>query len=172
MARIDVYGLTTDECRLLRAIALKKYGKASVSLLAKKTLLSLLEEYPHQDIDFVLGMSEDKKRTTLRLPLNDRTKLETLSAEHNTSINDFIRNIVQGYLYKNPVLSKGEVDMLYQSNGQLLRIGRNINQIARQLNAMEGVSLTSDHITKLHTFIDEHTKKVGDVLLANRRRFS
>ncbi len=39
------------------------------------------------------------------------------------------------------------------------------------INAMEGVSLTSDHIAKLHPFIDDHTQRVGDVLLANRRRF-
>ena len=42
--KIDVYGLADAEIEALREIALKKYGKASVSLLAKKLLQEQLND--------------------------------------------------------------------------------------------------------------------------------
>ena len=60
--------------------------------------------------------------------------------------------------------------MLYQSNYQLLLIGRNINQIARRLNAGENVSLSSQQITDLKNFIDVHIGKVNHLLQIHRRR--
>ena len=49
-------------------------------------------------------------------------------------------------------------------------IGRNINQIARHLNAGESVSLTVQHIIELKQIIEQHTEKVGQVLLTHRKR--
>ena len=84
--------------------------------------------------------------------------------------NAFIVSIVRNYLEKTPVLTAAEVEALYQSNTQLLRIGRNLNQITKQLNSLEGGSITSEQITALKNIIDAHTEKVGSLLLANKRR--
>ena len=56
------------------------------------------------------------------------------------------------------MLSTTEVEILHQSNYQLVSIGRNLNQIARQLNMGEGVSLTSEQINALSQFIRQHTQ--------------
>jgi hypothetical protein len=58
-----------------------------------------------------------------------------------------------------------------QSNYQLLRIGRNLNQIARQLNAGEAANLSTVKIGQLHQFIEKHTSTVHEVLRTNKRRF-
>ena len=62
--KIDVYGLTTDEIQQLRQIAKERYGKASVSLLAKKLLQAQIRqteiENTHEEQLF--------ERLTLRLP--------------------------------------------------------------------------------------------------------
>ncbi len=169
MAKIDVYGLTDEQCSQLRNVALQRFGKGSVSLLAKNILLEVIQT---EFTPIVLeGSLVDKKRIPIRLVSKDYDYLKKYAARHGITPNMMAVSIIRSYITKHPNLSAKEIEVLYQSNGQLLRIGRNINQIARQLNAMEGVNLTSDHIAKLHTFIDDHTKKVGDVLLANRRRF-
>lgn len=65
-----------------------------------------------------------------------------------------------------------EVEVLYQSNYQLLSIGRNLNQVARQLNMGESASITSEHIKELTRIIKQNTEKVADVLRTNRKRLA
>ncbi|MBP6860758.1 MAG: plasmid mobilization relaxosome protein MobC [Neisseriaceae bacterium] len=167
MANFKVHGISQTDYQKLKSLAAERLGKDSVSLLAKQLLLSLLAEGDAKEVP----KAESKHRLEVKLGAHDSQYLFTASRQHGLSPNMMLVSILRGYITKHPNLSVKEIEVLYQSNGQLLRIGRNINQIARQLNAMEGVNLTSDHIAKLHTFIDEHTKRVGDVLLANRRRF-
>ncbi len=167
MANFKVHGINQTDYQKLKKLAAERLGKDSVSLLAKQLLLSLLNDCEEETVPSV----ESKHRLEVKLGANDSQYLVMASQQHGLSPNMMLVSILRGYISKHPNLSAKEIEVLYQSNGQLLRIGRNINQIARQLNAMEGVNLTSDHIAQLHTVIDEHTKKVGDVLLANRRRF-
>ena len=94
------------------------------------------------------------------------------SAQHHSSVNDVVRDIVQAYIRKHPSLSAAEVEVLYQSNYQLLSIGRNLNQVARQLNMGESASITSEHIKELTLIIKQHTEKVADVLRTNRKRLA
>ena len=168
--RIDVYGLTADEVKALRCIALKRYGKASVSLLAKKALLAMLETG-----EPVADMQPDPsgkrtRRITLNLPVRDCRYLDAAAKERHGSVNDTGRDIIQSHIRRHPFISQREADALYQSNAQLLRIGRNINQIARQMNAGENISLTTRHILDLKAFIDAHTETVARVLSNNRRQ--
>lgn len=167
--KIDVYGLTQTEQQRLKELALERFGKASVSLLAKHLLKEALKE--KGNTEQVVSDVPNHTRLEIQLIETDRAYLDELALKFGSTANMAARSILRSYISKHPNLSAKEIEVLYQSNGQLLRIGRNINQIVRQLNAMEGVNLTSDHIAQLHTVIDEHTKKVGDVLLANRRRF-
>ncbi|WP_369609000.1 plasmid mobilization relaxosome protein MobC [Snodgrassella alvi] len=50
-------------------------------------------------------------------------------------------------------------------------MGRNLNQIARQLNTGESGGITADEIRQLCTIIDKHTEVVQEVMLASNRRF-
>ena len=168
--KIDVYGLADAEIEALREIALKKYGKASVSLLAKKLLLGQLESKEEPEIK-PFEKPPGSKRITLRLPDRDRAYLRAVALQNHSSVNDVARDIIQAHFYKNPFLSNNETQTLYQSNYQLLRIGRNLNQIARQLNIGENVSITTQHIHELKAVIDAHTERVHQVLKTNRRRF-
>lgn len=167
--KIDVYGLNREELVALRKIAATRYGKASVSLLARKLLQELLEEKPEPAVEAFPQMPA-KKRITLRLPDRDCAYLMSVSEQNRSSINDTVRVIIQTHIHKTPFISKHETDALYRSNYQLLRIGRNLNQIARQLNAGENMSLTSRQIKELKAFIDVHTDRVNQVLQTQRKR--
>ena len=168
MPKIDVYGLTEEELTTLRDMAFKQYGRASVSFLAKKLLQTQLEKKEEPEPN-IFEKPKGSKRITLRLPDRDRAYLQAAALQNHSSMNDVARDIIQAHIYKTPFLSNNEVQALYQSNYQLLRIGRNLNQIARQLNAGESASLTTQHIQELSAFIDKHTEHVGQVLLANRK---
>lgn len=168
--KIDVYGLTDEELSALRELAAEKYGKASVSLLAKKLLLAQLEEKANPTIDTFPSVA-GRKRITLRLPERDRAYLTAVAEQNHSSINDAARDILQAHIHRTPFLADNEVQALYQSNYQLLRIGRNLNQIARQLNAGESAVITTQHIQELKAVIDAHTDRVNNVLSTNRKRF-
>lgn len=168
---LRVFGLDESELEALRKLAEKEYGKASVSLLAKKLLKARLE-VPEEPALVSLPPPKGSKRITVRLPEKDRAYLEAAAEQHKCSVNDIVRDIVQSHVRKHPMLSTTEVEILQQSNYQLVSIGRNLNQIARQLNMGEGVSLTSEQINALSQFIRQHTQRVSDVLRTNRKRLS
>ncbi len=145
---IRVFGLSVTELDALRELALKRYGKASVSLLAKKLLQAQLEAQAEPEM-VKLPPPKHNRRITVRLPDKDRAYLEAAAEQRRGTINDVARDIIQSHIYRHPMLSAYEADTLYQSNYQLLLIGRNINQIARRLNAGENASLNSRQITEL-----------------------
>ena len=169
MPKFDVYGLSDKEIKALRELAQKRYGKPSVSLLAKKLLQAQLET-PAEPEAVKLPPPKSRRRITVRLPDKDRAYLEAAAEQRRGSINDVARDIIQSHIYQHPMMSTYEADMLYQSNYQLLLIGRNINQIARRLNAGENVSLSSQQIADLKMVIDAHLDKVNHVLQIHRRR--
>jgi len=109
-------------------------------------------------------------RTARRRPDKPRAYREAAAAVRRGSINDVVRDIIQSHIYQHPMISAHEADALYQSNYQLLTIGRNLNQIARRLNAGENASLTGNDIAALKAYIDAHTSKVAAVLQTHRRR--
>lgn len=179
MSLLKVYGLEPPILKRLQVVAEKRLGKASVSALAKSLLLEVLGDATATTVTTPLvprpvGMADEelaKERTVIRLQAPEKQYLAAAAAQYGTSVNGLVRQIIQSYISKNPALSAAEVDALYQSNYQLLRIGRNLNQIARQLNAMEAAGITTAEIRQLADVIDRHTEQVGQLLLANRARF-
>ncbi|MBR2252678.1 MAG: plasmid mobilization relaxosome protein MobC [Neisseriaceae bacterium] len=61
---------------------------------------------------------------------------------------------------------------MQHSNYQISAIGRNLNQIAKRLNAADGVSLTTTQIKQWRAEIQEHCQQVGNVLKENRKRYT
>ncbi|MDO4997333.1 MAG: plasmid mobilization relaxosome protein MobC [Neisseria sp.] len=172
MVMIKVYGLSQDELNKLRLVAVEKTGKKSVSFLARSLLLEQISteiECKTTEVKDLEGKQE-KTRLEMKLPANVANYLEKSSLVKHMSANMVALGIIIEHMDKEPVISDYEIQALYQSNYQLLRIGRNLNQIARQMNVGESVSLTLEHIQELTTFIREHTEYVGQVLLNNRQR--
>lgn len=167
--KIDVYGLSGEQQAVLRKLAEQRLSKPSLSLLAKTLLLEQLESPPPPAIE-AYDEPPPNKRITLRLPDYDRAWLQQAAEQGRTSINQTVRDIIQSHIRDTPFYPAVTTDALYQSNYQLLRIGRNINQIARQLNAGEHTSLTTRHIEELKAVIDAHTARVNEVLQSNRKR--
>ena len=172
MSQPKIWGLTEDVKKKLKYVALVKLGKPSISGLAKHLLLKELNT-PTPNIQNGGSISQTFKKHRLELQLTpiQYNYLRTSAEQHSMTANAYAVDILNYHITHHPTLSNSEAEALYQSNYQLLRIGRNLNQIARQLNIGESSSITAEEIRQLLSFIEKHTEKVNDVMLASQKRF-
>lgn len=163
--RTYIYGLSDEQKQQLCQIAQQRYGKASISLLAKECLLNLINREPPDLPKMVETESTmGTQRVTARLPNQAIEYIKILAGHRQCTVNVAFRDIVNEYINQNPVLSNAEIQILYQSNYQLLCIGRNVNQIAKALNYSGNASISSSYIENLNQVIKNHTEKVGVIL--------
>ncbi|WP_226816500.1 CopG family transcriptional regulator [Advenella sp. FME57] len=181
--RIQVYGLTAKEYDQLKTQA-EKLGINSVSEYAKLVLSRVLSEKNCPLADFpmqaVVKISKDQEeqgeaevhwiKPSLKLNAVETAFLREAAEQADMSISAFIRLALRSHLTNTAILNNEEVRALYQSNFQLLRIGRNLNQIARAFNAQGPVELTSQKINDVMRVIDDHTHKVRDLIISNEER--
>lgn len=181
--RIQVYGLSAKEYDELKALA-ENLGIGSVSEYAKLVLSRVLSEKQSTLADFpmqaVVRISKDQEeqgeaevhwiKPSLKLNAVETAFLREAAEQADMSISAFIRLALRSHLTNTAILNNEEVRALYQSNFQLLRIGRNLNQIARAFNAQEPVDLTSQKISDVMKIIDDHTHKVRDLIVANEEK--
>lgn len=102
---IRVFGLAKADIPRLQQIAQQRYGKASVSLLAKK----LLQEQIRQPENFIEPHQQENienQRITLRLPPMQYFYLAQKAELQHSSLNDTVRNIISEYITKNPYIKQ------------------------------------------------------------------
>lgn len=166
---LKVYGLPPEAYERLSELSAQRYGKPNISLLARDLLLAGLGENKTEAVraDF---SNERKTRLELKLPHYLAQWLDTAAKQAKMSANRRALHILAEYVEQNPVLTDNEIAALYQSNVQLGAIGRNLNQIARHLNAGESASLSDRHIRELEKMIRNHTKQVSAIIRDHRQR--
>lgn len=82
--------------------------------------------------------------------------------------------LLRGQLLQQPQLGQPEMDALEQANLRLLQVGRNINQIARALNAAPHEFRAAPELAQLKLLseaIDGQARAVSALLDANHRRW-
>ncbi|WP_037587641.1 plasmid mobilization relaxosome protein MobC [Stenoxybacter acetivorans] len=168
---LKVYGIDGEMMKKLKIIA-KQKGCNGVSSLAKWLLnQACLEQNSLQAIAHGTDDEAGKYRLELKLFPDDYQYLQAVAAQQHMSANAVAVQLLRYHITKHPELSDKEEEALYQSNYQLLRIGRNLNQIARQLNSFEAGNITANEIRQLSAIIDKHTEQVSEVLHKHKRRY-
>ena len=115
---------------------------------------------------------EPRKRFEILLTVSEREALEVSAKEAGSSVRQFIVDAVRATLTHEPQYSMKEIEVLGESNYQLLAIGRNLNQIARRLNEGKYEPITVERIEELSRSLRQHAKKVSDSIGANIERWS
>ena len=161
-----VRNLNSDDYERLRYFAKAETGKASVSLLARRLLLKELALKNHA----IKPFSGQTNRVEIRLDQHDLDQLQKRALAENMTVNGYISFLMQSVLAKEPLLTTKEVEVLYQSNAQLLRIGRNINQVAKSLNTNSPTALSTQELKEIKAQIAYHTEKVGQLVRASFAR--
>lgn len=167
-----VRNLSNDEYLHLRKIALQETGTHSIAALAKKILFDkkLIKQKNQINDDVAPDLEKSSRRLEIRLTEQTKLELEELAKAEGMTLNRYIVMLLHSYTTKEPVLSTNEVDAIRKSNYQLYKIGHNLNQIAKSMNAGLPNSISNTEITKLKTVIDEHMTKVHQLIDKNYDR--
>lgn len=117
---------------------------------------------------------EGKRPIRVRLTESEYAAAELRAREEDfPTVNQWIAFAVRAALTNSPQFGQAELEALGQSNLQLLKIGRNLNQIAKHLNTHPGDMLGYDSqlVQGLAEAVRRHVRKVGDVLNASMYRW-
>jgi hypothetical protein len=113
-----------------------------------------------------------RSRIELRLTHSERAAIEPLAALLQVSVNVWIINLIRANLTRSAQLGMAELQVLGASNSQLQAIGRNLNQIARWMNANQGSAPPDrEQIEAIYQMIQKHTAQVAQVMRANVDRW-
>lgn len=178
MAKIEqliIRGVTESQKNELRQIGLERYGKASASHVVKESIRQLLADGGAAEVhayDLVdSGGEVSKSRIELRLLPGERAALERIAEACSSSPNYYVTSLLRAHLTVLPQLQGGEIELLRQSNLQLMGVARNVNQIARRLNQEGAGDVDMKLFDSIVEIIRGHVKIVTDVLDANIQRW-
>lgn len=112
-----------------------------------------------------------KKKITLTA--SEAVLAEATAAKEGFSLTKWIVALVRARLTRQAQFGQYELELLARSNMQLLAIGRNLNQMARALNAspFDRSIYKVQLIEELEDHIKAHTKTVSNVMAANAERW-
>lgn len=110
----------------------------------------------------------------IRLGRSEQVYARQLSvAQGFSSVNRWIAALVRTRLSKIPQLGQSEIEALAKSNYQLTAIGRNLNQLVKEVRQFRGG--IKDHrfaaIEQLQLEVYGHTQLVQQILKANNARW-
>ena len=111
------------------------------------------------------------QRLTLRIPAPVLEAARKHSRSKGMAISRWIVCLVQASLFKTPVMSREELLQLRECNYELAAIGRNLNQIARVLNAAptETEKLNKNLIEALQQSVSGTQNAVKNLISASRK---
>lgn len=107
----------------------------------------------------------------VRLDLHHFDVLGRLAAERHWYRGTYLANLFQAHAGRRPALCELEINAVRQVARQLADMGRNINQIAKKLNASDerrDLALAAD-FDVIRMLIDLETTAVKDLIKANMR---
>ncbi len=122
--------------------------------------------------DFEHEMSSERQRIEIRVSATEHLALKAAADREGMSVPRWLATYMRTHLTGEEHLGRAEVEALARSSQLLLALGRNINQIAYNLNQRaDSDALTSAQIAYVTDFLKEHTQAVAAVLHANSKRW-
>ncbi|CAB3752576.1 hypothetical protein [Paraburkholderia humisilvae] len=115
-----------------------------------------------------------KTRVEIRLTCEEHRAVAEAATRAGFSVNTWIVAVLRAQLTHLPQLGQYELEQLAASNSRLLAIGRNLNQMARALNASacDMTCYRPEIIETLIGAIKSHTAEVGALVQSNIQRWS
>jgi predicted HicB family RNase H-like nuclease len=115
-----------------------------------------------------------RRRLEVRLTASEHSSIQDSARQEGVSSNQWVINLIRVNLVARPQLGMEELRVLGESNSRLLALGRNLNQIARQINTnpVAHERLKTEQIEALSRHITTHTAQVANVMRANIDRWT
>lgn len=115
--------------------------------------------------------THDKHRLRLRLKPSEMSAITALAEQRGLSAQAMVRKVVRAYLLQAAVFSHREVVDLGAINLALMRIGTNLNQMVRHLNAHPHAQPVQLEIRQCIEQINAHVKDCAQALALSRERW-
>lgn len=114
---------------------------------------------------------EAKQRFEILLTASEKAALKDRAHLERCSMRRWIIDAIRVGLTHEPQFGMNEIEVLGESNYQLLAVGRNLNQIARHLNSGAYEPVTVERIEALSRLIEKHTEIVSQAIRASLERW-
>lgn len=172
--KMPVIKTTADDTIKKRFLnAAEKRGMKEASLMRALVMMVIEEDEGEGAAQRGEGQGEGEgsiTRMTIRMPDYVAEGARKLAKKRGMKPSPWVAALVQSNVLAKPVLSEEELAILSASNRALAAIGRNINQIAKNLNAAfydtEKVRISKlDELTKA---IEENRAAIRDVVRASQ----
>ena len=116
------------------------------------------------------GIEKKRHRIYLSLTASEHRAVETRArADGFNKSTAWVVALIRANLTGQSQFGTQEIDILEESNRQLLLIGRNLNQVAHALNSTRGKSVDrydAEFVEAIARDVKKHVKKVGNALRA------
>lgn len=169
---------TTIRVRVSRATSLKlaaaaRHHGCSSSQLLRLMLSKVLHDEPPV-ASTVKPASAEKIQLNVQLTQDEHSALCAAAASEGLRRTEWVVKLIRATLTRKPQFNRAELDALMESNRQIAAIGRNLNQIARNINMDPNASrsVTVERIRELLAEIDEHQVEVRMLTDASLNRWS
>lgn len=171
MARdvLRVDGVLPETKAQLQEAAMRLYGQPNASLLVRSLIAAHLVKPNTKQHVKQIDLSGEMIRVELRLPAATVNAISDLAEKHFSTRNYYINDLIFSHL-GNPQLLTDEIEVLRRSNYELVKIGTNLNQIAKAFNLLvkmrggDKMPEIGKKIASLRKEIVEHTGRVLRVL--------
>lgn len=170
MARLATTVDTSVEAEFLIRARQANIGKHD---LLREIVYAYLVQ-PRQYLDLIPeSRSADTEHLSVRLFTFLADAVRQRAADKGMSASRWKAALIQSHLMREPVLDDGEIEVLRESNNELRMIGRNLNQIARALNARpeETERIKLEVIKALVQLIDIHQSKVRSLIQHSQKEW-
>lgn len=126
---------------------------------------------PHpSDFEGVAG--DERRRIEIRVPEAEYLAVAEAADREGMGVPRWLTTLLKVHLTGQEPLGRYEIEALARSNQLLLALGRNINQIAYNMNQrVDRDELTLAQIEYVSNFLKEHTQAMAAVMQANSRRW-
>lgn len=114
---------------------------------------------------------ESKVRFEVLLTQSEKAAVQERANLERCSQRRWVIDAIRAGLTHEPQFGMAEIEVLGESNYQLLAIGRNLNQVAKAMNEGQRDSVTMESIERLRAIIDAHTEKVSVAIRASLERW-
>lgn len=165
-------GAALKACWADYCLALGKSPGAAIKAAIEQQLAQAAAPEPkthHQISD--TPTREPKQRFEILLTASKKAAIKGRAHLERCSMRRWIIDAIRVGLTHEPQFGMDEIEVLGESNYQLLAVGRNLNQIARHLNGGSYEPVTVERIDALSRFIEKHTEIVSQAIRASLKRW-
>ncbi|KVE37235.1 hypothetical protein WS68_03205 [Burkholderia sp. TSV86] len=163
----------SEETKAKFAAAATKHGYANEAQLLRVVIDRVLGDEPAPPPRPVREAKPKRAQINIGLTPDEHYQVELRARQQGVNRTTWIVNLIRAHILREPQFSTAELDALMESNRQIAAIGRNLNQIARNINmdpnAMRSVTLEA--IETLVADLKQHRAHVARVMDTNLDRW-